>query len=102
MAQHPQLISLAERKRLLRTESELCRQTLRAQVLAWQNHTARLRSGIDALAHYRSLLLVAAPLAGFVFARRIRWFRPMLIRIVAAWPMIVQLWRWQRSCRKSR
>jgi hypothetical protein len=50
---------------------------------------------------YRSLLWVAAPVAGFLIARRGRVLRRFLIRGVTAWQIVGRIWRWTRPLRRN-
>jgi hypothetical protein len=101
MAQLPELKALRERKRLLVARSQTCRQALTMQLDTFRGDSAWLHRGVDSLARYRSFLWLAAPVAGFLIARRARVLRRFLIRGLTAWQVVDRIWRWTRPLRRS-
>lgn len=102
MAEHAQLKSLAERKRLLQAQCDICRKSLQLQFITFQSDSAWLHRGIGSLSRYRSVLWLAAPVAGFLVARRAKTLRWLVIKGFALWQLSSRIWRWTRPFRRAR
>jgi hypothetical protein len=102
MAQLTELTSFAERKRLVRAQSEICRRSLGLQLATLRASSDWFHRGAESVARYRSFIWLVAPLAGFLIVRRGRALRSFLIRGVAAWQILGRFWRWTRPLRRPR
>jgi hypothetical protein len=102
MAELLELSSITDQKRLLRAQCELCRRSLQLELGSLRDGTAWVRRGVETASRYRSLLWVAAPVVGFLIARRGRQARRLLVRGVTAWQLLSRLWRWTSAIRRAR
>jgi hypothetical protein len=93
MVELPELRRIAERKRQLQAQSELQRQALRAQWDQLRAETAWLTRGVGLVSRHRLWLLMLAPVAGYLVARRGRGAGNLFRQGLWVW----RLWRRLRS-----
>ena len=84
MSGRDELAELQLRKRALVLESELLRQTLRAECRGWRARTAWVGETAQAYQKFRPWLVVLAPLAGLLAARTLRRPQPSGSRVSTA------------------